>query len=148
MLALLASVALIAYVLIPGTLYRTVFGFFIPPRYFQRTRADEIRFAVLASVLPFSFALLITFAIHQPRGFSDSLAQRKLDDLTVVEGAYSEQFFHQDPSQFWEAFNRVMRRQARLLAWYYLGLAAEATLLGMASRRLWRFLGKPYLHWI
>ena len=148
MLALLASVALIAYILIPGTLYRTVFSFFIPPRYFQRTRADEIRFAVLASVLPFSLALFITSATYHSPGAANSLAQRGLDDLTVVAGAYSESLFHQDPSHFWEAFNRVMHRQGRLLAWYYLGLAVEATLLGTASRRLWRFMGKPYLRWI
>jgi hypothetical protein len=148
MLAFLASFVLIAYVLIPGTLYRTVFSFFIPPRYFQRTKADEIRFAVLASVLPFFFALLIMSATDHPRGVPDSFEQRRLDNLTVVAGAYSEQVFRQDPSHFWEAFNRVMRRQTRLLAWYYLGLAVEAMLLGAASRRLWRFLGKAYLRWI
>jgi hypothetical protein len=148
MLALLASFALIAYVLIPGTLYRTVFSFFIPPRYFQRTRTDEIRFAVLASALPFFFAILIASVIRQPFGFPDSVSQNRLDYRTVVAGAYSEQLFHEDPSHFWQAFNRVVRRQGRLLAWYYLGLVVEATLLGMASRRLWKFLGKPSLHWI
>jgi hypothetical protein len=148
MLALLASFALIGYLLIPGTLYRTVFSFFIPPRYFQRTRADEIRFAVLASALPFLLAILITAAIHQPFGFPDTVEQNRLDYRTVVTGSYSEPLFRRDPAHFWEAFNRVVRRQARLLSWYYLWLAVEATLLGMASRRLCKFLGRPRLQWI
>jgi hypothetical protein len=148
MLALLASFALIAYVLIPGTLYRTVFSFFIPARYFQRTRIDEIRFAVLASALPFFLALLMASTVHHPFGFTNSVAQNRLDYRTVVADTYSEQLFHQDPSNFWQAFNRVMRRQARLLSWYYVWLVVEAALLGVASRRLWRFLGRPRLHWM
>lgn len=148
MLALLASLALIAYVLIPGTLYRTVFSFFIPARYFQRSRTDEIRFAVLASALPLFLALLMASTVGHPFGFTDSVAQNRLDYRTVVADAYSEQLFHQDPSNFWQAFNRVMRRQARLLLWYYVWLVVEAALLGVASRRLWRFLRRPPLHWI
>src|SRR5215472_3671990 len=138
----LASAALIAYLLIPGTLYRTFFSFFIPPKNFQRTRADEVRFAVLAATLPFLLAMLVTrnvaWAAHHPFSFSESPDQSKMDYRTVVGGSYNERYFPENSSRFWEAFNRVVRRQARFVTWFYIFVISEAILLGSLSRNLWR----------
>jgi hypothetical protein len=144
MLALIASGALVAYVLIPGALYRSLFSLFIPPRSFQRTRADEIRFAVMAGFIPLVLALLLAFEINwssqHPFSFpNDTVPQRRADYRTVFGDAYSEDAFKRDPAQFWHALNHVLRRQARILFWYYLALASEAIFLGAFCLNLWWF---------
>lgn len=144
MLALIASGVVIAYLLIPGALYRILFSLFIPPKNFQRTRADDVRFAILAGVVPLGLAIFLVFEVgwtaHHPFPFpGDSLAQRQADYRSMFGGAYSEKLFDIDPSRFWHSLNHVLRRQARILSWYYLILVLEAIGLGSCSRKLWWF---------
>jgi hypothetical protein len=144
MLALIATGALVAYLLIPGALYRSLFSLFIPPRNFQRTRTDEIRFAVMAGFIPLGLALFLAFGVNwssqHPFSFAgDTVAQRRADYRIVFGDAYSEDLFRRNPDRFWHALNHVLRRQARILSWYYMSLALEAIVLGAACLRLWWF---------
>lgn len=148
MLALIASAALIAYLLIPGALYRVVFSLFIPPRNFQRTRVDEVRYAVLAGLVPLLVVLFLVFkagwtGLHPFQFPGDTVSQRRADYRTVFSGAYEGELFRKDPAQFWHALNHVLRRQARILSWYYLALALEAAGLGLAGLKLWWFFREP-----
>jgi hypothetical protein len=144
MLALIATGALVAYLLIPGALYRSLFSLFIPPRNFQRTRTDEIRFAVMAGLVPLALALILAFELswssQNPFSFpNDTLEQRGADYRIVFGGAYSEELFRSNPAQFWHALNHVLRRQARILFWYYILLASEAIVLGACCLKIWWF---------
>ncbi len=144
MLALIASAAVLAYLLIPGALYRVIFSLFIPPRNFQRSRTDEIRYAVLAGWLPLLVALVLVFKVGwaglHPFPFpGDTVFQRTSDYRTMFAGAYDAEIFRKDPAKFWQALDHVLRRQARVLVWYYAALGLEAVVLGAASRRLWWF---------
>lgn len=148
MLALIASVAIIVYFLIPGALYRTTIALFIPPRNFQRSRADDVRFAVLAGIVPLGLAIFLVTKIgwtsSHPFSFpGDSALQRLVDYRIVFGAAYSERLFSADPHRFWHAFNHVIRRQARILSWYYLMLILEAICLGICSKRFWLFTREP-----
>lgn len=144
MLALIASFAIITYFLIPGALYRTLIALFIPPRNFQRSRTDDIRFAVLAGIVPLGLSIFLVTTIRwtasHPFSFPcDSAVQRLADYRTVFGAAYSEKLFDANPYRFWHAFNHVIRHQARILSWYYLALILEAIGLGICSKRLWLF---------
>jgi hypothetical protein len=145
MLALIASGLLVAYILIPGALYRTIFSLFnIPLKTFQRTRADEIRYAVLVGLVPLALTCLLVYgarwpAVHPFAFPEDSVLQRRADYRLVFGAAYSERLFERDPAQFWHALNHVLRRQGRLLSWYYLFLVIEAIGLGFCSTKLWWF---------
>lgn len=148
MLALIVSFAIIAYFLVPGALYRTTIALFIPPRNFQRSRADDIRFAVLAGIVPLGFSIFLVtrvgWASSHPFSFpGDSALQRLIDYRVVFGAAYSEKLFDADPLRFWHAFNHVVRLQARVLSWYYLALVLEAIGLGACSKRLWLFTREP-----
>lgn len=148
MLALIASLAIIAYFLIPGALYRTLIALFIPPRNFQRSRTDDIRFAVLAGIVPLGLSIFLVTTIRWTAShpFScpgDSAVQRWADYRTFFSAAYSEKLFDADPYRFWHAFNHVIRHQARILSWYYLILILEAIGLGLCSKRLWLFIREP-----
>jgi hypothetical protein len=54
-IALLASYFVVAYLLVPRAIFR-LSSVFIPLKRFQRTRTEEITFAVLVALLPFVLA--------------------------------------------------------------------------------------------
>lgn len=181
MLALIASGAVVAYILIPGILYRLTYSLFIPPKNFQRTRTEEIAYAAKVGAVPFVLALFLRlgvpwtnqhpFPVQQPvspsraagqpvSGISsgavagsgvlkpkaqadeDSCLAATNDYRRVFGGAYSERLFEADPSCFWQALNRVARRQAGFLSWFYILLVGAAVCFGWASRNLWWWLSR------
>lgn len=152
MIALIASVAIVVYVLLPGVLFRTIFSFFLPLKKFQRSRTDEITFAVGIAFLPFVLALGLIWTVERPFGmypfnFDDTVAQRRADYKMVFAGFYDEEVFRKQQSEFWKATTRVLRRQGRMLTWYYTLLLAEALLLGWLSLNYGRFYSNKYYAW-
>lgn len=146
MLALIATAVLSVYVLLPGALYRVTYSSFIPLRNFQRTRTDEIVYAARVGIGPLLLALVLRFgapwtSAHPfPVQQQNGVCQRAMNDYRWVFGAaYSEKLFDDNPTCFWQALNRVGRRQARFLTWFYVLLVGEAVCFGWASQKLWWF---------
>jgi len=151
LLALITSAALVLYVLVPGPLFRFCYAYFIPLKEFQRTRAQEVEYAARVGLLPLLLALVLRFWVpwtsaHPfPVQRQDSVCRDTNDYRNVLGGAYSEKVFDENPPCFWRALNRVGRRQARFLTWFYVLLMGEAALFGWLSQNLWRFYSHDWL---
>src|SRR5450432_1286381 len=76
MVALLTTYFIVAYILIPGILFRFPASLFVKLRLFQLTRTQEATFGVAVSLLPFALAWLAvwhapiarTYPFSQPQG--------------------------------------------------------------------------------
>jgi hypothetical protein len=145
MIGLFATYFVVAFLLIPSGLFRSCYSLFLPSIIkFQRTRFEEFTFAVLAATLPFSLALALSWTICvQPFGVpGKSSSERKQAYRTVIAAAINDKTFEGAERQlaYWSAANQVIRRQARLLFWYYLFVLLEAYLYARLSANygLWR----------
>jgi hypothetical protein len=145
-IALSASVLLALYLIVPGFLFRLVFGVFVPLRTFVYTRTEEIYKAVITAILPFLLALLLVwiawpFNVHpfSVGGNNDQL--RRADYKIVLSSFYSEQTFHASGEEFWKALTRSSRRQGRLIFWYYGFVIGESLFLSFLVRRYGKFRG-------
>jgi hypothetical protein len=116
MLALLASYLIIAYFLIPSRVFR-VAGFFLKLKKFHRTQVEEITFASLFALLPFSVVVFSGLLIEMvvPSFASVSSADYKI----VLVAAYSEEWFRNNLDSFWPALPRVVSSQIWFLIPYY-----------------------------
>src|SRR6266446_3377881 len=131
MIGLLATYYIVAYLLVPSGLFKALYSLILPPIIkFQRTRAEEFTFAAIASVLPFFLALALVWSCASwpfaVRG--DSASDRRDEYHAVIGTAISEKTFGEGARTqvFWHAANKVIRRQARFLVWYYLLVLIEA----------------------
>jgi hypothetical protein len=134
MTALLISYLLLTYVVVPGILYRRIFGWWVPLRRFQWSRTEEITSSVLTTLFPFLVALLIVRHTHwfgeYPLSFSDSVALKWTDYKDVFSASYSEKYFTENRQQLLLAVERVGRRQVHFVIWYYLAVFIEALIIG------------------
>ncbi len=148
MIALAASLLLALYLIVPGFLFRLVFGMFVPLRTFVWTRTEEIYKAVITTVLPFLLACSLAWVAWPFNAYpffvrgNDEL--RRADYKLVASAFYSEQTFHASGEEFWKALTRSSRRQARLLVWYYGFVIVEALLLSFLIRRYGKFRGNRF----
>lgn len=143
MLGLFATFFVVAYLLVPSGLFRSFYSLFLPRIKFQRTRAEEFTFAVLASTLPFFLALALVwtvatwpFSVHQKSSTNRREAYR-----TVVRVAINDKVL-EEPGQtslYWAATNEVIRRQARFLVWYYVLVLLEAWICARLTRNYGRW---------
>lgn len=152
MIALLTSLGLIFYFLIPGVVFRVFFSFFIPLKKFQRTKSEEVTFAAVAALIPLIAAVTLVwqggwFARH-PFLFASEHAQVAADYRTVFAGVYSEPFFQQNQQAFWQSGARAVQSQVTLLAWYYVFLVFEAVSLGLFGRNYGRFHKNRIYGWL
>jgi hypothetical protein len=148
MTALLASLFLVADVLIPGVIFQTVFSIFIPLKRFQRTRVEEIAFAIGVTILPISAAIALSWAtgcLGSPTGGF----LRPFEAYRVFfAGSYSEQVFLNGQPEFWRAAKAVSREQVILVIFYYFFIAIEAALLGLLSSKYGRLREYWLYDWI
>jgi hypothetical protein len=151
MTALFLSFVFLAYVVIPGTLFRRLFNLFVPLRRFQWTRAEELTTSVVTTVPPLIFAyLLVHFTYwfgHHPLDILDSITQKWTDYKDVLSASYSEKFSTENRQAILQAVERIGRRQLHFISWYYLGTAVEAVVAGVFTRyygnlRKYRLLGR------
>jgi hypothetical protein len=145
MIGLFVTYFVVAFLLIPSGLFRSFYGLFLHRIIkFQRTRLEEFTFAVLAAILPFSLALALSWTICvQPFGApGKTSAERKQAYRTVIAAAITDKALEgvEQQAAYWSAANQVIRRQARLLFWYYLLVLSEAFLYARLSAKygLWR----------
>ena len=162
MLALVLSLLLTVYLIVPEAIFRAIFGWFLPTKEFVLTRTDTAYRAVGISVLPFILAMVVCWYAPGPQNWpfpvNPNTAQGRREDYkTVAAGFYSDAEFAKSPATFWGAFTRSSRRQGRMVCWYFSFVALEALLSGvLASRyakyrrnRLYRWLADKFLfHYI
>ena len=131
MLTLAFSVLITIYLVIPEAVFRYVFGTFVPTRSFVLTRVETVYRAVLVAIIPLLLASLLVWFVPGPNvwpfpvtGNTDQL--RRSDYKIVAAAFYSDAEFTKTQLEFWPAFTRSARRQARVVVWYYLVLALTA----------------------
>ncbi len=145
MLALVASAALIAYVFVPGFIFRFIFSWFIPLEKFRRTRTEEITFGAFTTLLPLALTFVFVSGIHpfgnHTSALQDSTALECMDYKTAAASLYSEAYFSQHLQDFWAASARIGRRQGWFLTWLYVFTAMESVLFGWFGKNFGRFRG-------
>jgi hypothetical protein len=86
--AIAASILLALYLVIPGFIFRFVFGIFVPLRTFVWTRTEEIYKAVITAALPLVLATLSVWYLPLvktfPLSFPDSSELRGADYKIVL----------------------------------------------------------------
>jgi Family of unknown function (DUF6338) len=146
--ALILSCIFIVYIVIPGILVRRIVSLFVPLRKPQWNRTEEITSAVVGTVVPFAIALFLVEFIHwfgqHPFKFDDSSALRWSDYKTVFSVSYSEKIYEHlletANDSFWQTALRVMKRQSRLVVWFYAASALIAMISGYVTYKYgdWR----------
>ncbi len=150
MIALLTTYFIIAYVLIPGVLFRVFARLWVTLRFFQLTKTQEVTLGVLVAVLPLCaanfFVWKMPIADSYPFPYSfDGIEQYKQDyrlGLSMAVASDPEKLLETANGQksiYDQAISRIWRRQARFLCWYFFFSSAEGFLFG--------FLASKYGDW-
>jgi len=137
LLALLVSVFIVAYVVVPGVLFRYVFSFFVPLRAFDRTRTLELAYSVVVCLVPFVAALWLvqnTRVGSWPLSFPDTWAQRDADYKAVLLACFGDRLAVSG-DDLWNAAMRSGKRHGRLLFWYSSLVVVEALALGLIASK-------------
>lgn len=147
MIGLIATFCVVAYLLVPSGLFRSFYSLFVPHIKFQRTRAEEFTFAVLASILPFFLALALVWTVaNWPFGVHrGSSADRRGAYRIVMSAALSDKVLAEQIQNhtYWTATNQVIRRQARFLWWYYALVVLEAWACAWLTGNYGRWSASP-----
>lgn len=135
MLAVLFSLFLTLYLIIPEAIFRAIFGWYVPPRNFVLSRIETAYRALLVALFPLVFAWVGCWYLPIMRTvpFSvkgNTVEMRRSDYKAVISALYSEQEYRGSTKEFWPAFTRSSRRQARLISWYILLIILEAWAAG------------------
>jgi hypothetical protein len=143
LIALVASIAIGCYVVIPELLFRLLFSKFIPLRSITRTHSEELGRSLFTIAIPLLLAIWAVRTVpvvkQWPFAFPDTSEMRKADYQTVASGIYSESLVKGKEIAFYESIGRSVRRQGRLLSWYYGFISIEGLLMGLAASRYGRF---------
>jgi hypothetical protein len=140
MIALIVSYFLIAYLLVPRAIFRGA-GIFLPLRV-QRTRTEEVTFALKISLIPLTIGIGAALTLHGWPSINI------VDDCKEVFAAsYSEAAFNRAPEKFWGSMWSVMLGQAEFLfERYYPLVLFEAILFVGLVRQYgnWRAKSRRY----
>jgi hypothetical protein len=152
-LAVLFSLLLTLYLIIPEAIFRTVFGWYVPPRNFVLSRAETAYRALVVALLPLALAWAcswyVPFVQTFPFSVTGNTAELRRSDYKLVTSAlYSEEEYRNSKKEFWPAFSRCSRRQARLIAWYMLVIALEAWLAGWLAANYAEFKTFSLYNWL
>src|SRR5579872_5389953 len=139
MIAIVASLFLLFYVFVPGSIFRFATSLAVPLKKFQKTKTQEMTFAVMASLLPFwlmaAFCGVLVrhaarwhYPVNWPCGSTQSEDSRRADYQTVIASLLSTKQFDDAVGKgiLWPAVSDVYRRQLRFLCWYYGFVVVEA----------------------
>jgi hypothetical protein len=105
-LALIISYVLVTYLFIPSALFR-----FRPRtilKKFQRTRVEELTFAVEVSVIPWTLTFLLAYVANC---FGYLVKAEWADYREILAASYSEEFFRTTQTQFWSSLRAVRHDQ-------------------------------------
>jgi hypothetical protein len=160
MIALVTTYFLVFYILIPGVIFRFLTSWFVPLKLFERTRTQEATFAVTVAIIPFVATLYGVWHVpvvrHDPfpvaEGTSPQLRQdyRRVASLFTSSDASKLLALSPPPGNSpsgnpqsgsaaandanWSSLNRVLRRQARFLTWYFALICCEGACFGLLAR--------------
>jgi len=135
-LAVVFSVLLTLYLIVPEAIFRTIFGYFVPEKHFVLTRTEKAYRAVLVTIAPLGLALWASWYVPVAQDFpfsveKNTIENRRADYTMVLNALYSEHEFEKSVPEFWHAATRCIRRQARLIVWYLLLVGLEALGAGL-----------------
>lgn len=161
MIAVIASLVVLFYLLVPGGLFRLVTVSRLSLKRFHTIKAQEITFALLTSLLPFSFAIMLVWSVcTQPFPTRESYAKRRQSYRTFFQAMTSEKrleeslkikpgnFTSEDPYElapFWSATDSVLKRQGRFLVWYYFLVIVEASFVVWLEQQYYKSGNKKKL---
>ena len=156
MIALLASLLLGLYILLPVLVFERALAFFVPVKKITRTRTEEVAFGATVVFLPLALAWILChssyFVGHHPFPLNETAAQtQRADYRTAITALQSDHYFEANNAQVWDALEHIKLRQARFLFWTYLFLVLECTgailLMSNYGRlrkwRLYRWISAP-----
>ena len=137
MVALLVSYFLLAYLFAPRVIFRAGAAVFVPLK-FQRTRTEELVFALWIALLPLIAAASIDLSLW---GWPSAWSYQQ-----VFAASYSEKIFVEDQALFWTALRNLLWRQMEFLALYYSLILAETVVFVVLIRKHgnWRSKCRPY----
>lgn len=160
MIALVTTLLLVFYVLIPGILFRFGTSFSkVKLKSFQRTRTQEATFATSVALLPFFLAFAGVRYLPVMRNFPVAVAEagqtQRLEDYhrmgTLLMASDFSKLAGCDASgkpcpgadAYWGSLDRVIRRQGRLLSWYFFFVLLEGWAFGVFAGKYgeWRHWG-------
>jgi len=152
-LAVLFSLLLTLYLIIPETIFRTIFGWYVPPKNFVISTAETAYRALVIAILPLALAWAcswyVPFVQTFPFPVRNNTAQSRRSDYKLVASAlYSEEEYRNSKREFWSAFGRCSRRQARIIAWYILLIGLEAWLAGWLAANYAKYRGLWLYNWV
>ena len=169
MIALLTTLFLIFYILIPGILFRFAASFSaVKLKSFQRTRTQEATFAVAVALLPFAIASIGVWHLpvmrHHPFSIPEGTsAERGADyrrvgeilltpDFSRLTGCSAAQSPCPAAGNYWNSLHLILRRQERFLSWYFLFTFIEGMGFGFLASRYgdWQLTAEnrrnPWIH--
>ncbi|MGA8087444.1 MAG: hypothetical protein WCA10_09070 [Terracidiphilus sp.] len=157
MIALLTTYFILAYVLVPGVLFRVFAGLWVHLRLFQLTRTQEITLGVLVSILPLCTANWFVWKIPIAEGHPFSYSFGGIDEykrdyrlgLSLVVSSDPEKLLHptEEPKSVYEqAISRIWRRQLRFLSWYFIFSLIEGSLFGFLASKYGDWTGKSVVY--
>jgi hypothetical protein len=145
LIAVIASLVVLLYVLLPGVFFRLVTSFNFPAK-LQKTRTQEFTFATLFCLLPFCLAVVLMWTVATwPFPTNEDASHRRLAYRTVFRSLASDKQMDNaiHDGVFWTSANSVLRRQIRFLIWYYLFVFVEAMYVSWLARQ-YRSTGKRW----
>jgi hypothetical protein len=164
MIALVTTCFLIFYILVPGVLFRFLSSWFVPLKLFERTRTQEATFAVAVALLPFAAALIGVWNLpimrHLPFPIVEGTYSERRQDYrrvaTLLSSSDASRLLLASPGAastsaspgdaHWRSLNRVLRRQARFLAWYFTFVAIEGICFGLLAKQYGDWQSDPARH--
>jgi hypothetical protein len=142
MIALIVSYLILAYLLVPRGVFRL--ADLVVPLKFQRTRSEELTFAILVSTLPFFLALIVAVKIDQWPS-ATTLSNYK----TIFSASYSDAFFEAHWVSFWAAIQSTFVGQEDFLCLYYLLVFVEMLIFAFLVTRYGRWRNRCCVYdWI
>jgi hypothetical protein len=130
MIAVVVSLFLGLYLLIPSIIFDRTVAFFVPAKKFARSRIDEIFYGLIIAGIPAGLVLLLSHLCfyfgHHPFSFPAQDYSLKWDDYRRTALALvSDSFFKENSAKVWSSADHIKCYQARFLTWMYLFLALE-----------------------
>lgn len=142
MIALIVSYLVIAYLLIPRVLFRRAADLGVRLK-FQRTRAEEIQFAILIALFPLAAATLTAIFCSGWPSHSAVCAYRIL-----FASSYSEEVFRRDMPGFWWSLRYTAVRQSKFLLLFYALVVAEALIFAWFAQRYGSYRKYRWYEWL
>lgn len=144
MIALLTTYLIVAYILIPGVLFRLPASFFVQLRLFQLSKTEEATLGCFVSVMPFLLALFFVWHVPPARNHPFPYSKSYLVGYRDVYRHALTVIVAEDPSRLLEAASgkrtvyeeslvNIEHRQMRFLSWYYLFIVVESVCFGFLT---------------